>query len=196
MVIGFIRLGGIKMEILYFIIIMVIGLFNVLSPETAWYLSHGWRFKDAEPSDLALSVHRVTGAGAMIIGILLIVLRFGSCVSTNAGKNELISSFNKDNIKSVSVTYDLRRSSLLNESQIEEFIRIMNSGIKIEVPNDKGGSSRSGSYFLDAEVSFKDGTVAAFSTLNDNFDFSFEGRNYTFRSSELARFLIGTVPKE
>lgn len=39
----------------------------------------------------------------------------------------------------------------------------------------------------------KDGTAAAFSTLNDNFDVSFEGRNYTFRSSELARFLIGTV---
>lgn len=49
---------------------IVIGLINAISPETGWYLSHGWKYKDAEPSDAALTTGRISGIAAIIIGII------------------------------------------------------------------------------------------------------------------------------
>jgi len=52
-------------------LLIVIGLWNVISPQSAWYFNYGWRFKDAEPSDEALSVGRFGGAVALFIGIVI-----------------------------------------------------------------------------------------------------------------------------
>ena len=56
--------------ILFAIFVLGIGLFNVLSPQTAWYLSEGWKFKAAEPSDMALGLTRAGGVFAIIVGII------------------------------------------------------------------------------------------------------------------------------
>lgn len=61
-----------KNVILIFILIAV-GLFNALTPETAWYLSDGWRYKNAEPSDTALEFTRFGGIAAIVIGVLMIL---------------------------------------------------------------------------------------------------------------------------
>ena len=50
------------------------GVFNLVSPRTAWYLSYGWRFRDAEPSDEALVLGRVGGGIAVFLGLLLLFL--------------------------------------------------------------------------------------------------------------------------
>ena len=57
---------------LFGIVMLVGGLFNTISPQTAWYLSDGWKFKDAEPSDAALGLTRVGGAACILIGAILI----------------------------------------------------------------------------------------------------------------------------
>lgn len=49
---------------------IIIGIINVASPETGWYLSHGWKYRDAEPSDEALTWGRISGVIAIIIGII------------------------------------------------------------------------------------------------------------------------------
>lgn len=54
------------------IICILIGIFNLAAPEAAWYLSRGWQFKDAEPSDAALVMARVGGAAAILIGVVLL----------------------------------------------------------------------------------------------------------------------------
>ncbi len=54
------------------ILLMIIGLFNLISPQTGWYLSYGWRFKDAEPSDAALVMARIGGGIAILIGVILL----------------------------------------------------------------------------------------------------------------------------
>lgn len=59
-------------KVLVVIILLGIGLFNILSPQTAWYLSEGWKFRDAEPSDLALGLARAGGAACCLIGVILI----------------------------------------------------------------------------------------------------------------------------
>ena len=51
-----------------------LGLWNVLSPKSAWYISHGWRYKNAEPSDLALLIARVSGVILLVMGVFLTVI--------------------------------------------------------------------------------------------------------------------------
>lgn len=57
------------MKFLIGLIALVIGVVNIASPETAWYLSDGWKYKDAEPSDEALLLTRVGGGAAILIGL-------------------------------------------------------------------------------------------------------------------------------
>ena len=57
---------------LFSIIFILIGLFNLAAPEAAWYLSRGWQFKDAEPSDAALVMTRIGGGAAILIGFVLL----------------------------------------------------------------------------------------------------------------------------
>lgn len=54
------------------ILIIAIGIFNVASPRTAWYLEYGWRYKNAEPSDTALAFNGLSGIIAIIIGIFML----------------------------------------------------------------------------------------------------------------------------
>ena len=58
------------MNILVGLIAIVCGLINIISPETGWYLSHGWKYKDAEPSDASLVWGRVSGVICIVIGII------------------------------------------------------------------------------------------------------------------------------
>jgi hypothetical protein len=55
------------------IIIMIMGIFEVASPEDAWRMANRWRFEYAEPSDLALTLTRIGGILSIIYGILLIL---------------------------------------------------------------------------------------------------------------------------
>ena len=47
-------------------------LFDVLFPKISWVLAYGWRYKNAEPSDIALGLIRVGGIIVIIISIVLI----------------------------------------------------------------------------------------------------------------------------
>ena len=51
----------------------VIGIFNIVSPRTAWYLSYGWRYKNAEPSDIALVLCRCSGIFAFVLAIIMML---------------------------------------------------------------------------------------------------------------------------
>ncbi|WP_339167855.1 DUF6199 family natural product biosynthesis protein [Paenibacillus sp. FSL R5-0341] len=63
------------------VLVLIIGLIMAIWPYFAWYVRLGWKFKDAEPSDLALSTGRISGIVFMIVGFILIV---SSC-STGSG---------------------------------------------------------------------------------------------------------------
>jgi len=49
------------------------GIFCIASPETVWFWQSGWRYRDAEPSDMALTASRVSGIAAVIIGIIVML---------------------------------------------------------------------------------------------------------------------------
>ena len=58
------------------LILVGLGLFNYLDPETAIYLRHMWWFKDAEPTDYAIWMTRVSGIIAIISGAILVLISF------------------------------------------------------------------------------------------------------------------------
>jgi len=77
---------------------VVCAIVAIVSPETSWYLSHGWKFKRAEPSDLALQVIRVSGVVALVFCVVYI---FSSC-SQGLNENGWV-----ENFKSKLVSEDL-----------------------------------------------------------------------------------------
>ena len=58
--------------ILLFFILLICDVISLVSPETAWHLSKGWQFKDAEPSDAVLVYIRVAGAIEVLAGFYLL----------------------------------------------------------------------------------------------------------------------------
>ena len=55
------------------LLLSLIGVFNLAAPQAAWYLSYGWRYKNAEPSDTALIMARVSGVAVLVIALLMII---------------------------------------------------------------------------------------------------------------------------
>ena len=56
------------------LLLMGAGIWGLASPQSAWYLSYGWRYKNAEPSDLALVLERIGGGAALIAGIITLIV--------------------------------------------------------------------------------------------------------------------------
>lgn len=66
------RPGAQKNSGYWFIGLLLVGfgIFEAVSPRTSWYISYGWRYKDAEPSDLALGLGRIGGIVIIIAGVV------------------------------------------------------------------------------------------------------------------------------
>ena len=61
-------------QILSGLVLIALGIFSMAVPQASWYLSYGWRFKDAEPSDVALVYARIGGGVAIAAGLILLLL--------------------------------------------------------------------------------------------------------------------------
>mgnify|MGYP001030983378 FL=1 len=53
------------------LLLLGIGILSIASPRLVWYLSYGWHYKDAEPSDLALFANRAGGALAVVLAVII-----------------------------------------------------------------------------------------------------------------------------
>ncbi len=58
------------------LLFIALGVLSIIKPRTGWYLSVGWKFKSAEPSDLALGMQVLGGIIAVIIGIVMFFMSF------------------------------------------------------------------------------------------------------------------------
>ena len=59
-------------NIITILFLLAIGIFNIIAPRATWYLEYGWRYKDAEPSDLVLGANRFGGIVAIAIAVVMI----------------------------------------------------------------------------------------------------------------------------
>ena len=55
------------------LILLIIGIVDAVWSEKIWFLNWGWRYKNVEPSELAIGVYRVGGIIAAVIGLILII---------------------------------------------------------------------------------------------------------------------------
>ena len=60
-------------DLIFGIICLLIGLFNLFCPYGAWFLGYGWRYENAEPSDLALIATRIIGGFIALIGTFFLL---------------------------------------------------------------------------------------------------------------------------
>ena len=61
---------GSSVEVAAVIVLIIISLVAVFSPQTAWYWEEGWQYRNVEPSDAALIAVRIGGVIGLIIGIV------------------------------------------------------------------------------------------------------------------------------
>lgn len=53
-----------------------IGVWNLFGARNVWWFSHGWWYKNAEPSDLALVLYRIAGVFLIFAGIICAIASF------------------------------------------------------------------------------------------------------------------------
>lgn len=61
-------------DIVISMLIFGTGVFCALCPKTAWYLERGWKYKNVEPSDLALGINRVLGVIFIVFSVVSLFL--------------------------------------------------------------------------------------------------------------------------
>lgn len=55
------------------LVALAVGIGGAIRPRWAWYLSDGWKFRAAEPSDAALVMAQVGGGVTAIVGLVLLL---------------------------------------------------------------------------------------------------------------------------
>ena len=55
------------------LLLLAVGAWGTASPRSMWFVEHGWRYKDAEPSEMALGANRVTGIVCLLIGVVMLI---------------------------------------------------------------------------------------------------------------------------
>ena len=61
-------------KLVFGLVAYVAGLFIVVEPREAWRLSRGRKYKNAEPSRVALGMQYITGAIAILLGVGLLLV--------------------------------------------------------------------------------------------------------------------------
>lgn len=61
--------GGKRMKDAIGIVFLLLGLWMLIFPNMAWFLAYGWKYKNAEPTNIALVWMRVSGVIGTIAGI-------------------------------------------------------------------------------------------------------------------------------
>ena len=56
------------------LLLLAAGIWLAIKPQTAWYMAEGWRFKNAEPSDAALGLYRVSGIVIAAMGVVILLV--------------------------------------------------------------------------------------------------------------------------
>lgn len=55
------------------LMLIALAIIDMLAPKVSWYLGYGWRYKNAEPSDVALMLARIAGGIAVAVGVVLLL---------------------------------------------------------------------------------------------------------------------------
>ena len=185
--------------------VLIGGLVVFAVPEVAWYLKEGWKFRDAEPSDIALAMNKFGGVVGALIGIGMMIYGGTELIQGN----ELWAVLKVDDIDSVRVTSTSFEAIFLEEEEIKEMIRIIRKSYPSKMSeSDLGGrypksmgkssasidkssenTSESSIIIADVRIEFKSRRNLVLRSYNDVFVTEFDGSGYTFNREELENYL-------
>lgn len=60
------------LKVVAVLFLLAVGILNIVSPYSGWYLRRGWLYKDAEPSYAALTAGRLLGFVCIGIAVILV----------------------------------------------------------------------------------------------------------------------------
>lgn len=178
--------GGDEMGIA--LVVLIFSIIAIFSPRTPWYLSTGWKFKEAEPSDFALGMNRFLGVIAAIVSVIIILSSIISSMIINNWPNEFVDRLNSDNVLSIVLERNFDETLRLQSSKIENALQI------IKNVNMKKGDSRNTFWFTSSgtiEIKFRNyDKVKIYNSSGNEFyieqyDLDIE---YMFESEELKKW--------
>ena len=173
------------MEPLLGLVMCIMGLVAALSPYTAWYLSIGWRFKETEPSDIALVMHRVGGIFSVFVGIIILISSCSISFGVNNYAKEFQARLAAGEVSAIEVGFF--DPYTLTEDEKSEVVRLM---AEAEMrPYELGYSY---GYNGSGVITFTDGTQADFMLFGPwggmLLEASDGNKDYTFVSNSLDQF--------
>jgi len=167
----------------FIFLITVFGIVNVFVPYVGWYLSIGWKIKDAEPSDLALGMQRLGGGIVAAIGIVVMI---SGIIGWSQEKN-WPDSF-KDKVQNVRIADIQMGNQHFTKDEIEQVTKLIQ-----EAPIYKAGEQESVfGYHAEVDITFTDGTEEAIYMQNGQMDIRPLRLDvyYTLQSDSLRELLL------
>lgn len=162
------------------LLLMAAGALGAISPYSAWYLSTGWKFKDAEPSEAALLMNRLGGIAGVIVGLVVLV---SSC-SMAGGERAVAKQFQNrllaGEVRDIKVGFGEARS--LSKEDLDQAVELMaSSPMSAFDPGNAYGASGK------ATIYYEDGTTdeLVFSPTGGIELHPSSGKAYRFDSTEL-----------
>lgn len=61
-------------NIVLILLLMALGGWYAVSPRSAWYISYGWIYKNAEPSEMALVISRICGIVIVLFAVFMLFI--------------------------------------------------------------------------------------------------------------------------
>jgi hypothetical protein len=171
--------------ILLALILLILGVITAVFPYAGWYLSIGWQFKDAEPSDLALGMQRIAGIIFSIIGLVLIISSCSDLISKNTWPRDFKEKLSAGHVKSIYL--DLEGAPLSEEQKNDILSLIRNA--EMRYVEDKSYSS---TYNTSLEITFTDGSRETIEDHGTHFQIRPNGvkdTKYLFNSDDLENWI-------
>jgi hypothetical protein len=138
-------------------LLLLIGLFHVIFPRASWFMSIGWKLRDAEPSDAYLALSRVGGGLVSVITVIVLIVEM---VQGTAQANHQMDEWNtfrqEMTVQNItSITEQPTGTPAATQQQIDAFVKDINnvSSPAPSNPNQGGGASAYSTYL----ISCKDG---------------------------------------
>lgn len=147
-----------------FIVLLVVGLINTISPETAWYLEYGWKFDNATPSDEFLSFSRGIGILFLIICTIMLLWNMGGCVSTGLTEKYFKDNIDKNRVETIILEGKINNNNFslqLSDAEVGELLETLRYPTFIyESKDDNSGFTTISTYaYLDEYNSLSDTNI-------------------------------------
>ena len=172
------------------LIVFLFSMISIFSPRTSWYLSTGWRFKDAEPSDLALSLNRFIGVVTAIISIIIIISSISDSISVNNWPDSFIERLESDDVESVAISVGIDEDIQLDPTEAKTIASIIRN-----VHMNKTSRKSMRGYSESIVINFKTHYKVTIYSIGDSFTIELVGSDieYNFHSEELEKWVSNNL---